>query len=79
VQQLTVVQEPEAIAESLSFIEAVRAHDDRFSDVSQMGDVIEDHLTPQHVEASCRLIQQHDLGIVNERSGQIHSLFLTRA
>ncbi len=79
VQQPPVVQQAEPIAESLGFVQAVRADDDGLADVTQVPHVIKDHLAAPHIQAACRFVEQHDLRVVNQGPRQIDALLLAGA
>ena len=73
-----VMQQSEAVADSLGFMQAMRADDDRFAFVAQMPDVVEHDVRAEHIQPARRLIQQHDRRIVNQPAGEQHPLFLSR-
>jgi hypothetical protein len=73
------VQQAEAIAQPLGFVQSMRAHDDGLALVAKPANVIDHHLAAEYVQAARRLVQQHDGRRVNQRPGQRHTLPLSRA
>src|SRR5579872_2216038 len=73
------VHQAEPRANSLGLVEMVRAENDGLPFGLQVADEFGDDLRPQHVQPQRRLIEQHHRRAVNQRSREIHALFLPRA
>ena len=73
------MQQPEAVAQPLRFVQAMRADNHRVPLIAQVLHILVDNLAADHVQTQGRLIQQHDRGMVNQGPRQVHALFLPGA
>ena len=63
-QESTLVQQAKPVAQSLGFVQAVRADNHSLALLSQMTDVVENDLSTDHVQPSRWLVEQNNRRIV---------------
>ena len=72
--ELAGVDHHDVVAHLLHVVEQVGGHQHRDAERAEAGDEREHLLAPERVEAGGRLVEQHQLGIADERLGQLRAL-----
>ena len=72
--QFALVEDGDAVAHVLHVFQAMAAHDDRLAQRAQIADEVLHPARAQRIEAGGRLVEDDQIGIVDERLGQADAL-----